>query len=95
MNLIAAPISTRIYQQTMKLMGNRFEISVVSDEEGWAMQRINEAVDEIKRIEKLLNEILDELRQMRAERGGNVSAPAVRDVPNGNENARPPRPNQP
>lgn len=54
MNLIAAPISTRIYQQTMKLMGNRFEISVVSDEEDWAMQRIREAVDEIKRIEKLL-----------------------------------------
>jgi thiamine biosynthesis lipoprotein len=54
MNRPAVVIPVRIYQQTMKLMGNRFEISVVADEEGWAMQRISEAVDEIKRIEKLL-----------------------------------------
>ncbi|MES2004517.1 MAG: FAD:protein FMN transferase [Bacteroidota bacterium] len=38
----------------MKLMGNRFEISVVSDNEAWAQLRIDEAAKEIKRIEQLL-----------------------------------------
>lgn len=35
-------------------MGNRFEISAVSDDETWAMERINAGVREIQRIEKLL-----------------------------------------
>jgi len=38
----------------MKLMGNRFEISVIADSEEYAMQCIDEAVYEIQRIEKLL-----------------------------------------
>lgn len=42
------------FRQTMKLMGNRFEITVVGDDETWANERIAEAVNEIKRIEKLL-----------------------------------------
>lgn len=35
-------------------MGNRFEISVVSDDEAWANERIDDAIHEIQRIEKLL-----------------------------------------
>lgn len=35
-------------------MGNRFEISVVSEDEEWANERIEEAIAEIRRIEKLL-----------------------------------------
>ena len=35
-------------------MGNRFEISVVSDDENWAFEQIDKAIAEIKRIEKLL-----------------------------------------
>ena len=42
-----------IFQRTQKLMGNRFEISVVSENENWANERIEEAVEEIQRIEKL------------------------------------------
>jgi thiamine biosynthesis lipoprotein len=34
-------------------MGNRFEITVVSDDAGWANERIDDAVKEISRIEKL------------------------------------------
>jgi len=34
-------------------MGNRFEISVVSDDANWAEQKIDIAIAEIKRIEKL------------------------------------------
>jgi thiamine biosynthesis lipoprotein len=43
-----------IFRRQMKLMGNRFEISVVADEEGWALERIQAGVAEIQRIEKLL-----------------------------------------
>ncbi len=35
-------------------MGNRFEISVVSEDENWAKERIEKAISEISRIEKLL-----------------------------------------
>ena len=40
-------------------MGNRFEISVVSDDEGSAMKHIDAAVEEIRRIEKLLTTFND------------------------------------
>jgi len=42
-----------MHKRILKLMGNRFEISVVSDDVLWAEERINEAVAEIQRIEKL------------------------------------------
>lgn len=35
-------------------MGNRFEISVVSEDENWAYDKIDLAISEIQRIEKLL-----------------------------------------
>lgn len=41
-------------------MGNRFEISVVSEDEKWANQRIEEAIVEISRIEKLLTTFSDD-----------------------------------
>ncbi len=41
-------------------MGNRFEISVVSEDEEWANQRIEEAITEISRIEKLLTTFSDD-----------------------------------
>lgn len=49
-------ITKTIFRRVLKLMGNRFEISVVADEddEGWANNCIESAVGEIQRIEKLL-----------------------------------------
>jgi thiamine biosynthesis lipoprotein len=47
-------IAQGIRRRVLKLMGNRFEISVVTDDEEWAAHRIEEAVEEIRRIEKLL-----------------------------------------
>jgi thiamine biosynthesis lipoprotein len=44
----------QVFKQTMKLMGNQFEISVVSEEENIANKNIKLAVDEISRIEQLL-----------------------------------------
>lgn len=43
-----------VFKKGMKLMGNHFEISVVSEDESWANERIDEGVREIQRIEKLL-----------------------------------------
>ena len=43
-----------LYKETMKLMGNRFEISVVTQHESRAKLCIQAAVAEIRRIEKLL-----------------------------------------
>jgi thiamine biosynthesis lipoprotein len=46
-------IMPSVYKQVLKLMGNRFEISVMADDEIWAHDCIAEAVSEIRRIEKL------------------------------------------
>lgn len=42
------------HKRVLRLMGNRFEITVVSDDASWATERIDEAVAEISRIEGLL-----------------------------------------
>jgi thiamine biosynthesis lipoprotein len=49
----AGTIAT-IFKEGMRLMGNHFEISVVGMDEAWAHSMITKAVDEIRRIEKLL-----------------------------------------
>jgi FAD:protein FMN transferase len=41
------------YRQVEKLMGNRFEITVVAEDKVWANEKIILAINEIKRIEKL------------------------------------------
>ena len=43
-----------LQKRVLKLMGNRFEISVVTDDKNWAEERIDEAVAEISRIEQVL-----------------------------------------
>src|SRR5436190_23845475 len=48
-----------VHQRVVKLMGNRFEISVVSDDAQWAEKRIDDAIEEISRIEKLLTTFND------------------------------------
>lgn len=42
------------YKKVLRLMGNRFEITIVSDSEKDALARIEDAITEIRRIEKLL-----------------------------------------
>lgn len=43
-----------IHKRVVKLMGNRFELSVVAGDEIWAQDRIDKGIKEIKRIEVLL-----------------------------------------
>ena len=42
------------YKRAEKLMGNAFEITVVAEDEQWANEKIDTAIAEIRRIEKLL-----------------------------------------
>ncbi|WP_184550098.1 FAD:protein FMN transferase [Mucilaginibacter sp. FT3.2] len=56
--IIESGIST--HKRALKLMGNRFEISVVSDDMEWANDRIDLAVSEISRIERLLTTFSDD-----------------------------------
>jgi thiamine biosynthesis lipoprotein len=58
--VIDTTIHKSLYKRGMKLMGNRFEISVVADEEEWANAMIDAAVAEIQRIEKLLTTFGDD-----------------------------------
>lgn len=60
MSQTATIANQQMFQQSMKLMANRFEISVVAENETWANARIAEAVNEIKRIEKLLTTFSDD-----------------------------------
>ncbi|MDB4925008.1 FAD:protein FMN transferase [Mucilaginibacter sp.] len=49
-----------VHKRILKLMGNRFEISVVADDANWANDRIDIAIAEISRIEKLLTTFNDD-----------------------------------
>ncbi|MDB5135961.1 MAG: FAD:protein transferase [Mucilaginibacter sp.] len=49
-----------IFRRTMRLMGNRFEISVVGNDPVWADNCIDSAVAEIGRVEKLLSAFSDD-----------------------------------
>ncbi|KAA9040935.1 FAD:protein FMN transferase [Ginsengibacter hankyongi] len=50
----------KVFKKGLRLMGNHFEISVVSNDEAWANLRIDEGVQEIQRIEKLLTTFNEE-----------------------------------
>lgn len=43
-----------VFSRVIKLMGNRFELSIVSADSDWANQIFDFAIEEISRIEKLL-----------------------------------------
>ncbi|UEQ78141.1 FAD:protein FMN transferase [Chryseobacterium arthrosphaerae] len=50
----------REFKRPQKLMGNAFEITVVDDNETWANLHIDAAIEEIRRIERLLTTFNEE-----------------------------------
>src|ERR1700694_3360605 len=46
--------ATVLHRRVLKLMGNRFELSIAAADEGWAAACLEEAITEIRRIEALL-----------------------------------------
>lgn len=57
-----------MHRRVLKLMGNRFEITVVSDDAAWAQERINDAIAEMQRIERLLTTFNEESETNRINR---------------------------
>jgi thiamine biosynthesis lipoprotein len=55
--LVPQPV---IFRRNVRLMGDMFEISVVGDNRDWADDRIDEAIVEISRVEKLLSTFGDD-----------------------------------
>lgn len=53
-------VLTQAHKRQVKLMGNQFELTVVSDDRLWAEECIDEAIIEIKRIEVLLTTFNDD-----------------------------------
>jgi thiamine biosynthesis lipoprotein len=49
-----------IFRRSLRLMGNQFEISVVGNDPHWADDRIDDAIAEINRVEKLLSAFNDD-----------------------------------
>ena len=49
-----------LVKRTAKLMGNQFELSVIGPNENWCSSKIDLAIQEIQRIEKLLTTFSDE-----------------------------------
>ena len=62
------------FKKAERLMGNTFEITVVANDEKWANEKIELAVAEIKRIEKLLTTFDDNSQTNQINRNAGLSA---------------------
>jgi len=69
----------RAYKQSMKLMGNQFELTVVAHTKEWALQMIEEGVREIKRIENLLTTFSDDSETNLINRNAGIEPVTVSD----------------
>ncbi|WP_299512636.1 FAD:protein FMN transferase [Mucilaginibacter sp.] len=67
----------QIFKRACKLMGNRFELSVVTDNEKWANEKIESGVNEIKRIEQLLTTFSDDSETNRVNQNAGIRPVAV------------------
>ncbi len=54
MEISEPAVQIQAHRRQVKLMGNQFELTVVSDDRHWAEECMDEAINEIKRIEALL-----------------------------------------
>src|SRR5260221_10613397 len=54
------PNKSIIFRRVVRLMGDLFEISVVGNNPDWADERIDDAIAEINRVEKLLSAFSDD-----------------------------------
>ncbi len=75
--MVSTITAEKVYKQGMKLMGNHFEISVVSADEDWAHAMIGKAVAEIQRIEQLLTTYKDDSETNRINRMAGIGPVAV------------------
>jgi FAD:protein FMN transferase len=66
-----------VYDRSLKLMGNRFQLSVVGENEEWANRCIDAGVNEIQRIEGLLTTYNEQSETARINRFAGIEPVAV------------------
>jgi thiamine biosynthesis lipoprotein len=66
-----------VYDRSLKLMGNRFQLSVVGENEEWANKCIDAGVNEIQRIERLLTTYNEESETARINRFAGIEPVVV------------------
>jgi thiamine biosynthesis lipoprotein len=54
------PHKSNVFRHEMLLMGMRFEISIVAENSRWADERVQDAIKEINRVEKLISAFSDD-----------------------------------
>ena len=62
-----------VFKKACKLMGNRFELTVVSDNEKWAFDKIEAGISEIQRIEHLLTTFSDDSETNQVNQNAGIS----------------------
>jgi len=67
----------QVIKKSCKLMGNRFELTVVADDEKFANDSIEAGIGEIKRIEKLLTTFADDSETNLVNRNAGIKPVAV------------------
>lgn len=70
-------VESKLFKRGLKLMGNHFEISVVSDDEAWANEKIDMGVEEIRRIEKIFTTFKDDSETNLINRNAGIQAVKV------------------
>lgn len=69
----------RLFSRTLKLMGNRFVITVAESDEVIAEQHIDFAVEEIRRIERLLTTFSNESQTFQINENAGIQSVKVDD----------------
>lgn len=67
----------RPFRKALPLMGNKFELTVIADDETWAMDRIDTGIAEIRRIERLLTTFSEDSETALVNRNAGVAPVAV------------------
>jgi thiamine biosynthesis lipoprotein len=62
-----------VFKKGCKLMGNRFELTVVAEDEKWANERIEAGIAEIQRIERLLTTFSDDSETNRVNQNAGIA----------------------
>jgi thiamine biosynthesis lipoprotein len=70
-------VAPSIFRRVVKLMGNRFEITVVCEDASFADEVILEAIEEIRRIERLLTTFNDQSQTNLVNRNAGIQPVAV------------------
>lgn len=70
-------MTRKAYRKTVPLMGNRFELTVISDDEARAMDNIDAGIAEIGRIERLLTTFSEDSETSMINRNAGIEPVAV------------------